>query len=107
MAKEVDLGKPLSVDDREYLLQRNRWQEVEANEAEFGSDSEGGDQASPEDSDEEAESEGSESEGSEDDLDDKLKEELKAELDQREIRYPANALKADLIQLLRDSETAE
>lgn len=36
MAREIDLSKRLSEDDRQYLYQRNRWKEVKANYEEFG-----------------------------------------------------------------------
>lgn len=36
MAKEIDLSKKLSDEDRSYLYQRNRWKDVLANYNEFG-----------------------------------------------------------------------
>lgn len=39
MSKKVDLSKPLSPEDRQYLMDRGRVAEVEANEAEHGKQS--------------------------------------------------------------------
>lgn len=110
MSREIDLDKPLSDDDRQYLLERNRDQDVINNDARFSGEeyadpadasalSEGGDPAS-----------GSEDQSG-DNYDSLLKEDLQVKLDERGIEFKASDNKATLIELLREddrkSDTAE
>lgn len=107
MSKQVDLNEKLSSDDREYLLQRNRWKEVQENDEEFGAEV-GEDPAGPERSGTDplskdpAELTNPNGAGNTPPVegDDVTKEDLKEILDSRGIEYKSNATKDELLSLV-------
>lgn len=103
----IDLGKKLSTEDRQFLLDRNYWREVQSNDEDHGLEVEEPESPFIDPTTDTTPKEEPADLGSgqrvapeQVDGDDVTKEDLKAILDARGIDYPSNALKDDLLALV-------